>query len=148
MAREDQELFPVQQFPGDITRILSPVSPTREETLTTEGIVDSSQRSDKRREAQSPVLSPGEPKIIKRAKHHPAPENSPRISSVSFATQPLQRQVTREEALMGWAQSCDDVVVALSVENGQLQTKRHSSTHEPGIEYKPTEWAERVHDPG
>jgi hypothetical protein len=122
MAREDQELFPVQQFPGDITRILSPVSPTREETLTTEGIVDSSQRSDKRREAQSPVLSPGEPKIIKRAKYHPAPENSPHISSVSFATQPLQRQVTREEALMGWAQSCDDVVVALTVENQQLQS--------------------------
>ena len=111
MAREDQELLPDQQFLGDITRILSPGSPTR-----------SSQRSEKRREAQSPVLSPGEPKIIKRAKHHPAPENSPHISSVLFAAQPPQQKVTREEALMGWAHACDNLVVALTVENRQLQS--------------------------
>ena len=68
------------------------------------------------------MLSPGEPKTIKRAKHHPAPENSPHISSVLFAAQPPQQQVTREEALMGWAHACDNLVVALTVENRQLQS--------------------------
>ena len=106
MAREDQELLPVQQFLGDIARILLPVSPTREEPRTTGGIVDSSQRSDKRR-----------PKIIKRAKHYPASASSPLIRSVSFASQPLQCHVTQ-----GWAQSCEDVIVALRVENEKLQS--------------------------
>ena len=147
-AREDQELLPVQQFLGDITRILSPVSPTREETRLTDGIVHCSQRSDKCREAQSPVLSQGVPKRIKHAKDNPAPENSPHISSMSFATQPPQQQVTREEVLMGWAQSCDDLVVAQSRKPTAPKLKRHSSTHEQVIKYKPTKWAERVHDPG